>query len=71
MRKSSLQNWGLLFSEIVAYATVKSNLWFGEIFVLAHKGEMKSVQHPRQRISPRSDFTPRSGISPVRKDGFR
>jgi hypothetical protein len=55
----------------VACATVKSNLRFGEIFVLAHKGEMKSVQYPRQRISPRSDFTPRSGISPVRKDGFR
>ena len=59
MRKSSLQIWGLLFSEIVACATVKSNLRFGEIFVLAYKGEMKSVQHPRQRISP------------VRKDGFR
>jgi hypothetical protein len=29
----------------VACATVKSNLRFGEIFVLAHKSEMKSVQY--------------------------
>ena len=41
----------------MADAMVKSNLRFGEIFVLTHKVEIKSVHHPRERISPRSDFT--------------
>ena len=59
---------------------VKSNLWFGEIFVLAYKGEIKSVHtrasgFHREAISPRAagfhpsvrtDFVEKSPMRSIR-----